>query len=60
MRRNSGALANNISTVLDYLTTDFPRLPAIDPANADNVVSDELTSKEKNVIALAARKSRWR
>jgi hypothetical protein len=60
MRRNSGALANNISTVLDCLTTDFLRLPTIDPANADNVVSDELTSKEKNVIALAARKSRWR
>jgi len=53
----SEALANNISTVLRYLTTDFLRLPVIDPANADNVVSDELTSKEKSVIARAARKS---
>ena len=30
---------------------------AVDPANEENVVSDELSLKEKNVIARAARKS---
>ena len=53
----SGALAKNISAVMHYMATDFPRVAAVDPANPDNVVSDELTAKEKNVIARAARKS---
>jgi hypothetical protein len=53
----SGMLAKNISTVLHYLNTDFARVLAVDPANEENVVSDELSLKEKNVIARAARKS---
>jgi|SRR5215813_1319901 len=53
----SGPLTANISTILHHLTTDFLRLTVTDPANEENVVSDELSSKEKNVIARAARKS---
>lgn len=53
----SGALATNLSTVMNYVNTDFARTLAVDPANEENVVSDDLSLKEKNVIARAARKS---
>lgn len=53
----SGMLAQNLSTVMNHLNADFARTLTVDPANEENAVSDQLSLKEKNVIAKAARKS---
>jgi len=53
----SGSLAKNVSTVLHYLAHDFPRAVTMDPANTENVISDDLNAKEKSVISREARKS---
>jgi hypothetical protein len=49
-----GQLADNFVTVLHYLAGRLGKTVMRDPANPDNVVSDDLTSSEKKAIAKAA------
>jgi hypothetical protein len=39
---------------LEYLRDRFPNARVIDPANTNNVISDDLTFADKMVIALEA------
>lgn len=50
-----GQLAENVTTVLRYIANRFERVNARDPANEDNIVSNDLTVAEKAAIAKAAR-----
>lgn len=50
-----GQLAENIHCVLRYLGSKFESAVIRDPANRDNVVSNELPEKAKRTIAKAAR-----
>jgi len=47
-------LANNVMTVLGFLASDFTKRRILDPANSNNVVSDELGDSEKVAISRAA------
>jgi hypothetical protein len=51
-------LANNVSTVFEYLRDSFVSARVVDPANSNNVLSDELTSSEKVTISAAGKKAR--
>ena len=57
-RRPIGELADNVWVVLGYLETLFVARGALDPANANNIVSAELTTAAKMRIAAAARAAR--
>jgi len=50
-----GQLADNVLTVLCYISTRFEQAVVRDPANFDNVVSNDLSAGEKKAIAKAAR-----
>ena len=50
-----GQLAENIHCVLRYLGSKFETAVMRDPANADNIVSKDLSEKAKKEIAKAAR-----
>lgn len=52
-----GQLGDNLMTALRYLSERFVQAVVRDPANKDNVISDELTGDQKKKIALAARKA---
>lgn len=52
-----GQLADNVLTALRYLSNRFERAVIGDPANADNVLSNDLTGEDKKAIAKAARKA---
>lgn len=54
---NGGDLSQNIVRVLSYLKSDFKTARIIDPANTNNVISEDLTATEKLVIAQAAERS---
>lgn len=47
-------LSENVLTVLSYLRDDFVGARFVDPANTNNIISDDLSSTEKEMIALAA------
>jgi hypothetical protein len=47
-------LASNIIRVLGYLSDDFVDARIEDPANSNNVVSDDLTREERLEVAKAA------
>lgn len=47
-------LANNFWDVLMYIRDRFEARRIIDPANTNNIVSDDLTSREKKAITQAA------
>jgi hypothetical protein len=49
-----GQLADNFVTVLRFLAGRFLKTVVRDPANPDNVVSDDLAAAEKKAIAAAA------
>jgi hypothetical protein len=59
------ALRNRISqgstkdtlAVLRFLATDFPAQRIVDPANSNNIISDDLTNAEKATIAAAAKRA---
>lgn len=53
-KAKSLVLSQNIWTLLSFLTEQFAERRLLDPANSANVVSDELTDKEKSLIATAA------
>jgi len=50
-----GQLADNVLAVLRYLSSRFERTVVRDPANAKNVLSDDLSGDAKRAIAKAAR-----
>jgi hypothetical protein len=52
-----GQLADNVMAVFHYLSGRFEKVAVRDPANSDNVVSDDLSAGEKAAIAKAARKA---
>lgn len=54
--RNEG-LAGNVERTFEYLSEKFIRARLLDPANAKNVVSDDLNPEERQAITVAARKA---
>jgi hypothetical protein len=50
-----GQLADNVLIVLRYLGSRFEKEVVRDPANRENVVSNDLTANDKKAIAKAAR-----
>jgi hypothetical protein len=50
-----GQLADNVLTVLCYISHRFEQAAVHDPANFDNVVWNDLSGAEKKAIAKAAR-----
>jgi hypothetical protein len=50
-----GQLTHNVATVLRYIGNRFEKIELRDPANEDNVVSNDLSAQEKKAIATAAR-----
>jgi hypothetical protein len=52
-----GHLAENIQTILRFLSGKFEKTVIRDPVNQENVVSDDLTVDERTAIAEAARKA---
>ena len=57
-RRPVGALVDNVWHALGFLERLLVPRAILDPANAANIVSDELTSAQKRSIALAATAAR--
>jgi hypothetical protein len=55
--RNKNQLSTNFWTVLEYLRDSFKTLRVIDPSNTNNIISDSLTTAEKNKIAQQATNS---
>jgi hypothetical protein len=59
-----GDLAANVSRVFDFLRDDFADARVVDPANTNNIISDDLTLAEKQRICAAGRRARatyyWR
>jgi hypothetical protein len=49
-----GTLANNVWKVFQYLRDRFPAARVVDPANTNNVISDDLSAAEKTTIKAAA------
>ena len=50
-------LGARMARVLKYVAEEFERARVIDPANTNNVISDDLGAEEKGTVARAARKS---
>jgi len=53
-----GTLAGNVWQVLEYLRDNFVNARVLDPANTNNIVSDDLTIAERLKIKAAADKAR--
>lgn len=51
---HSGNLSANILKALEYLRDSFTTARVADPANTNNIISDDLTLAEKTTISLAA------
>jgi hypothetical protein len=50
-------LASNFLRALNYIATDFQTAAVEDPANTNNMISDDLTQAEKKKIAVQAKAS---
>ena len=50
-----GQLADNVTTTLRYIANRFEATVVRDPANSDNMVSNELSAAEKKAVAKTAR-----
>ena len=50
----SGALSTNVWTVFEYLRDRFINARVVDPANTNNIISDDLNNAERLKIAAAA------
>lgn len=61
---NSASLSDNFWRVLGFLASTFPSSRYIDPANTNNIISDDLTLSERQQITNAAIRARtqnlWR
>jgi hypothetical protein len=49
-----GTLSSNVWKVFQYLSTAFPHARIMDPANTNNVISDDLTAPERGKLKFAA------
>lgn len=62
--RGYGDLANNVFTVFEYIRDRIGAYRVIDPANSNNIISDDLSAAEKKAISDAAatahRASYWK
>lgn len=58
LKYKRGGLADNFLAVLDYLSSGFVLARFVDPANTNNIISDDLTDAEKKTIAIKAGESR--
>ena len=52
-RQFSGPLSDNVWKVFQYLRDRFPIARVVDPANTNNIISDDLSSVEKTKIKAA-------
>jgi len=52
------SLAERVMAVFDYLRDSFPAARIADPANANNIISDDLTAQEKARVSAAAKAAR--
>ena len=55
--KNKNQPAKNFLTVLEYLRDSFIDSKIVDPANTNNIISDELYKYEKEAIAKKAKES---
>lgn len=55
--KNKNQPAGNVMTVLEYLRDKFIGARVVDPANSNNIISDDLTAIEKLAISSAAKSS---
>jgi hypothetical protein len=53
-RRPAAGLAENVWAVLGYLESLFPARSVLDPVNANNIVSDQLTPAGRDAVRRAA------
>jgi hypothetical protein len=53
-----GDLPGNFLKVLEFFRDNLTSARYIDPANTNNVISDDITAGQKNLIASQARQSR--
>ena len=51
-------LAQRVMKVFDYLRDSFPAARIADPANSNNIISDDLTAQEKAKVSAAAKAAR--
>lgn len=56
-RRATNTLADNVLEALKYIANSLPSARVVDPANSNNIISDDLTNSEKQAIALRASRS---
>ena len=56
--KNTNQPATNFLTILDYMKDSFVNKTISDPANTNNVISDDLYKYEKEILAQNARDSR--
>jgi len=52
-----GSLSENVWKVFQYLRDSFPSARVVDPANTNNVISDDLTAAEKGKVKAAAERA---
>ena len=57
-RQSAGALADNVWEVFGYLANLFPARSLLDPANANNIVSDQMTAAQRDAVRKAAQYAR--
>lgn len=55
--KRTGNIASNVWTVLEYLRGNFASTAVTDPANSNNLLSDDLTVTEKKVVIQKATSS---
>jgi hypothetical protein len=56
-RRPTNTLADNVLEALKYIANSLQSARVVDPANSNNIISDDLTNAEKQTIALQASRS---
>lgn len=52
-----GTLSQNVWTVLQYLRDSFTGATVVDPANTNNIISEDLTAAERGLIKAVAEKA---
>lgn len=57
-RNGGGGLADRVLRALEYLAGDFASARFVDPANTNNIISDDLSAAEKVLIKTAAARAR--
>lgn len=55
--RSTNSLADNVLHALRYIGNSLPTAWVVDPANTNNVISNDFTQSEKSVLAIQARAS---